>query len=405
MHRPILSLLTLLFLTSCNHESLSEKAEKIHERIFTIDSHTDTPLWFTRSAFDLNTRHDSRETRSRVDFPRMKEGGLDGIFFAAFVGQGERTPEANAKVKERINRIIDSIYTCVERYPEVAEIVTSPDEAYRCEREGRKAVFIGIENGYPVGTDISNVKEFYNRGVRYITLCHSANNEICDSSTDTTEHNGLSAFGEEVVKEMNRFGIMIDVSHISDSSFYDVINLSEAPVIASHSSIRAVRDNPRNLTDDMLQKLAANGGVIQICILSDYIKDMGPNPERDSAFDAIRIKYKYFKDLSEEEYKQARQEWIATDKKFPRKLATVSDMVDHIDHAVSIAGIDHVGIGTDFDGGGGLSDCYDVSEMGNITMELLKRGYSEEEIEKIWGRNLMRVMREVEEYATTRRQD
>jgi membrane dipeptidase len=262
-------------------------------------------------------------------------------------------------------------------------------------------VFIGIENGYPIGQDLSNIARFYAKGARYITLCHTKNNHICDSSTDTTEFNGLSDFGVEVVREMNRLGMMVDVSHISDSSFYDVLALSTVPVIASHSCARAMCDNPRNLNDDMLRKLAGNGGVIQLCILSDYVKTPDPNPARDSVFTAIREKYRNFTDLSEEEEKEARKDWHRADSLYPRVLASVSDAVDHIDHIVEVAGIDHVGIGTDFDGGGGLSDCTDVSQLGNITIELVKRGYTEEAIRKIWGGNIMRVMEQVQAHASS----
>jgi membrane dipeptidase len=268
-------------------------------------------------------------------------------------------------------------------------------DAYRIEDLGKRAIFIGVENGFPLGLDLNIVEVFYNKGARYITLCHTKNNDICDSSTDTTEHNGLSAYGEEVVLEMNRLGMMVDVSHISDSSFYDVINLSKTPVIASHSCARAICDNPRNLNDDMLKKLAENGGVIQMCILSDYVKAPKPYPERDSAQNTLRVKYRGFDDLTKEEMAMARKEWYAIDTIFPRKLATVSDAVDHIDHMVKVAGIDHVGIGTDFDGGGGLADCQDVSQLGNITLELVNRGYSEDEIQKIWGGNIMRVLQKV----------
>lgn len=200
----------------------------------------------------------------------------------------------------------------------------------------------------------------------------------------------------EVVKEMNRMGMMIDVSHISDSAFYDVIALSSAPVIASHSCARACCDHPRNLSDDMLKALAQNGGVVQMCILSDYVKKPENFPQRDSAYDAIRVKFHDFKNLTPEEEEAADREWYAVDSIFPRQLATVSDAVDHIDHMVKIAGIDHVGIGTDFDGGGGLADCRDASELTNITVELVRRGYSEEQIRKIWGGNLMQVMIKVQ---------
>ncbi len=290
---------------------------------------------------------------------------------------------------------IDSIHSHLARSGHTAGLAFTPGDAYRLEKEGKRTVFIGIENGYPVGDDLSNIAYFYGKGARYITLCHTRNNHICDSSTDTTEHNGLSSFGEEVVREMNRLGMMVDVSHISDSSFYDVLAVTSVPVIASHSCARAICDHPRNLNDDMLRALAANGGVIQMCILSDYVKTPAPNPERDSAFQAIREKYRYFTDLTEEEEKAARRDWHRADSLHPRVLATVSDAVDHIDHMVNVAGIDHVGIGTDFDGGGGLADCQDASQLVNITVELYRRGYSPEEIRKIWGGNIMRVMQQV----------
>jgi membrane dipeptidase len=202
------------------------------------------------------------------------------------------------------------------------------------------------------------------------------------------------------VKEMNRLGMLIDVSHISDSAYFDVLKLSKTPVIASHSSARAICDNPRNFSDEMLYALKENGGVIQICILSDYVKTPPSYPERDSAFQALREKYNHFEGLTEEQYNQAGKDWRALGRKYPKELATVANAVDHIDHVVKTIGIDYVGIGTDFDGGGGLKDCKDASELKNITLELLKRGYSKEEIKKIWGENFLRVFRAVESKAS-----
>jgi membrane dipeptidase len=377
-------------------KSPEQEAKRIHEKVLTIDSHTDTPWALLEGGFDLDARHDFKKDKSRVDFPRMKEGGLDAVFFAAFVGQRQRDAEGNAKAKEKVTNTIDSIWSNLTVRSATAGIALTPDDAYKLEKEGKRIVFIGIENGYAIGSDINNIEEFYNRGARYITLCHTRNNDICDSSTDTTEHNGLSDFGVEVVKEMNRVGMMIDVSHLSDSSFYDVLALTKVPVIASHSCARAVCDSPRNLNDDMLMKLAQNGGVIQMCILSDYVKKPEPYPERDSAFKALDKKYGNFNSLSDADAKKAWQEWDKTDSIYARKLASVSDVVDHIDHIVKVAGIDYVGIGTDFDGGGGLAGCEDVSQLGNITLELVKRGYTEDDIQKIWGGNLMRVMGEVQ---------
>lgn len=384
----------LLILGSCSFKPTEPNAMAlaIHEKVLTVDTHTDTPWELIRGDFNLNERHDYKETRTRVDFPRMKEGGMDAIFFASFVGQGPRTPEAYDKAFAKCVQQIDSIHTHLARSGETAGLAFAPEDAYMLEKEGKRAIYIGIENGYPVATDLANIGFFYNKGARYITLCHSKNNQICDSSNDTTEFNGLSDFGYEVVAEMNRQGIMVDVSHSSDSSFYDIINASKVPVIASHSCARALCDNPRNLNDDMLRKLAENAGVIQMCILSAYVKTPDPNPTRDSAFRAIRTKYRDFTDLTEEEEINARADWYSADSLYPKTLATVADAVDHIDHIVEVAGIDHVGIGTDFDGGGGLADCQDVSQMTNITIELVKRGYSEEDISKIWGGNIMRVM-------------
>ncbi|MFK5857599.1 MAG: dipeptidase, partial [Bacteroidota bacterium] len=387
-----------LILPACNNakeESIADKASRIHAKVLTVDSHVDTPMRLTHSGFDIGKYHDVNDEKSRVDFPRMKEGGLDAVFFAIFTGQGKRTTEGNEKVKNYAIEISDSIHSALKKYSNLAQLALTPKDAYNAEKEGKRAIFIGMENGYPIGNDISLVSEYYNLGVRYITLCHSKNNDICDSSTDTTEHNGLSVFGAEVVEEMNNLGMMIDVSHASDSSFYDVIKLSKSPIIASHSCSRTLCDNPRNLTDEMLKLLAKNNGVIQLCILSDYVKKPDPNPKRDSCQQVVRKKYRFFQDLSNNEMVNARKDWYAIDTIYPAKYAKVSDAVNHIDHIVDVIGIEHIGIGTDFDGGGGLEDCVDVSQLGNITLELVKRGYSEEDIEKIWGGNIMRVMQEV----------
>lgn len=382
-------------LISGNPGSIEKKAAKIHKEVLTIDSHNDTPLRMMLKGFDISIRHDPRKEYTKVDFPRMKEGGLDGAFFAAFVSQGPRNPQGYEKVKQKILVLFDTIDNAVIRYPELAGLAVHPDDAFRLKKEGKRAVFIGIENGYAIGKDLTLIGDYYRHGARYITLCHTKNNDICDSSTDTTEFNGLSAFGKTVVAEMNRIGMMIDISHASDKSFYDVLSITKAPVIASHSCARALCNNPRNLDDDMLGALAKNGGVIQMCILSDYVKAPEPNALRDSLLGAIRLKYHDWDNLTEEQVKNYRKERRDLDAQFPSKLATVADVADHIDHLVEVAGVDHVGIGTDFDGGGGVDGCYDVSEMGNITLELVSRGYSKEEIRKIWGGNLMRVMNEV----------
>ncbi len=395
MSRVICFTLILILFPACtdNTSRLVSQAEKIHAKTLTVDTHCDTPMNIAGSDFDLGIRH----TEGCVDFPRMKEGGLDAEFFAVFTSQGPRNDSAYNEIYEYALSVLDKVQSNVEKYPDIAGIATSPGDALRLKKEGKISAFIGIENGYPIGLDLNRVKAFYDRGARYITLSHTRNNDICDSSTDPRgpEHDGLSEFGKKVVEEMNRLGMMVDVSHISDNAFYDVLEVSTAPVIASHSSCRALCESPRNLDDDMLLALRDNGGVIQICILSDYLKIPDPNPQLDARLKEFADKYVDFGLLGEEEKKIARGEYRAIRERY-EKLATVDDVADHIDHVVQVIGIDHVGIGTDFDGGGGVEECMSVADMKNITIELLQRGYSWKDIAKIWGGNIMRVMKEAE---------
>ncbi len=387
-----------LFLAGCENseEHLSRRAAKIHASILTIDSHCDTPMEFSDPAFDLGKRHNE----GCVDFPRMKEGGLHAEFFAVFTAQGPRNDSTYSKAHQKALDILNEINKNVAKNSSLAEIATTPDDAYRLKKAGKIAAFIGMENGYPVGKDLTRIKLYYDLGARYMTLAHTKNNDICDSSTDPAgaENNGLSAFGIQVVKEMNRLGMMVDISHISDKSFYDVLNITKAPVIASHSSCRALCGSPRNLADDMLLALKENGGVIQICILGNYLKTPEPNPELDSKLKELKDKYGDYDALSDSVKKVVRKEYRDIRKKY-EKSATVKDIVDHIDHVVQVIGIDYVGIGTDFDGGGGVEGCRTVSDMKNITIELLRRGYSKSDITKIWGGNIMRVLRKVGEVA------
>lgn len=398
----ILFLLTgILFPDFTQKKEISEKMVlEIHHKALTVDTHVDTPMALLNESYDVGKRNEA--PHSRVDFVRMKEGGLDAIFFAAFTGQRERTAKNTQEAYQRAHEMIDSTWAVCDKYHNLAEVATASEDAHRLKTLGKQAIYIGMENGFPLGTDLNRVKEFYKRGVRYITLCHSKNNEICDSSTDATgaEHNGLSRFGEEVVTEMNLLGIMVDVSHISDKAFYDVINLSKAPVIASHSSVRAIARHPRNMTDEMIKALAKNGGVIQICLLDDYVKDPDTTTVRYQKMQELRKIYNAeFESMNDDEKAAFRKKWRETQEKYPKNLPTVADLVDHIDHVKNLVGIDYVGIGSDFDGGGGLADCQDVSQFPNITREMVKRGYSEEEILKVWGGNFFRVFREVEALA------
>ena len=396
MEKILVFSFVLLFISACssNEDKLIRKADRLHSSILTVDTHCDTPMSFSDPDFDLGKWNEG----GCVDFPKMKEGGLHSEFFAVFIGQGPRNDSSYNLVHQEALEIFKDIHENVKRNSDQAEIALTADDAYRLKKSGKIAAFIGLENGYPIGKNISRVKQYYELGARYITLAHTRNNDICDSSTDPAgpENKGLSVLGEQIVREMNRLGMMVDVSHISDEAFYDVLEVSSAPVIASHSSCRALCGSPRNLTDDMLLALKENGGVIQICILSNYLKTPEPNPELEAKLKEFRKQYSDYRTLPEDSKRVVRFEYRAIQKKY-EKLASVKDIVDHIDHAVQIIGIDYVGIGTHFDGGGGVNGCINAAEMKNITIELLRRGYPKTDIEKIWGGNIMRVMRKVEE--------
>lgn len=328
-------------------------AKEMHERILSVDTHTDTPFWFKRPGFSIADRE-----KNRVNLPKMEEGKLDGVFLAAFIWQEKRDDASLQKAVDKTTAIIQSIYEQVEQNKELCGIALTPEDLIRLKQEGKKAFFIGIENGYGIGKELKNIARFKKMGVNYITLCHSYDNDICDSSTHTKkEWDGLSPFGEEVVKEMNRQGVMVDLSHAGESTFWDVMKLTDVPVICSHSSARALCDHDRNLTDEQLRALAENGGVVQLCLLDEYI-------DKDA------------------------------------KHASITHAIEHIDHMVQVAGIDHVGIGTDFDGGGGLIGCNGDNDLIQITVKLIEKGYTEEDIRKIWGGNLLRVLKQVQEAAT-----
>ena len=324
-----------------------QQAKDIHTRILSVDTHTDTPLWF-RGGFSVGLRKNNQ-----VSIQKMEEGKLDAQFLAAFLGQGERDDASLQKAVDDCTKLITEIHAEVEKYKDACGIAITEADAWRLKAEGKKSFFIGIENGYGIGKDIKNIRKFKDMGVNYITLCHSWDNDICNSSTNTADASkGLTPFGRKVVKEMNKQGILIDLSHASEGTFWDVVKLSKDPIFASHSGVKALCGSDRNLTDDQLRALAKNGGVIQICIFKRYQND---KPEE----------------------------------------ASIMDVVRHIDHAVKVAGIDHVGIGSDFDGGGGLLGCNGDNDMINITVKLLEMGYTEEDLRKIWGGNFFRILTQV----------
>ena len=391
----------LVVLNGCTtQKSLSERTAQIHDRVLTVDTHIDWPMrQFLNPDFNPSLRHAPGQYDSgQWDLVRMQEGGLDVVFMSIFTPQRKRTDEGHAKAKEIALEQIELTKKMVADNPDVAEIALTPEAAYRLEKAGKRAIFMGLENGYPIAKDPRNLKLFFDLGVRYITRTHSKNNELGDSSTDEQpEWDGLSPLGEEVVKEMNRLGMMVDVSHVHDKTFWDIIELTEAPVIASHSSARSLRDVPRNLSDEMLEAIAENGGVVQVCLLDDFIKEMAQTPEREAALDQLKEKRSAWirGELNQDEIQKLQQKYWEINQKYPKNRPTLAEAIDHLDRMVKVMGIDHVGIGSDFDGGGGLIGIDDVSQMPNITKELLARGYTEDDIRKIWGGNLMRVFNEV----------
>jgi membrane dipeptidase len=387
-------------------EQLIAKAKEIHARVLTIDTHDDIPFNFATAEVDPGVRDDRQ-----VNIPKMQEGGLNVGFFIVYVGQTARTPENYEKAKADAMTKFNAIHRMAkEMHPDKIELAFATEDVARIHRSGKLVACIGIENGYVIGKDPSLLKKYHELGARYITLAHNGHNDICDSANpqkdfgDTeAEHNGVSEFGKQVIAEMNRLGIMVDVSHISKKAMLEAAKLSKAPVIASHSSARALCDVPRNMDDEQLLALKENGGVIQITAVSSFIKK--DPPEKEEAEKKLREEigvpsfaaWNKLTEAQREEYQRLQREF---DKKWPR--ATVKDFVDHLDHCVKLIGVDHVGISSDFDGGGGIEGWEDASETFNLTLELVRRGYSEEDIAKIWGGNLLRVWREVERVSSAR---
>lgn len=400
---PFLPLLLVACGSEMTEEEIVARATEIHSQIITIDTHDDIPGNFATPEVDPGVRGNRR-----VDIPKMKEGGLDAAFFVVYVGQGERTPEGYERAKEVAQGKFDAIHRMAEdMYPDDIEIAYSPDDVVRIHESGKRIACIGVENGYAIGRDLSLIERYHAQGARYFGLSHNGHNDICDSANpnsrlgdEETEHGGVSEFGEQVIAELNRVGIMVDVSHVSRASMLDAVRLSRAPIIASHSSTTALADVSRNLNDEQLLALKENGGVAQMVALGEFVK-VDP-PEKEAALQALREEmgwtdYAARRAATPEQREEYQRRVAELDEQWPR--ATVQDFVNHIDHAVQLIGIDHVGISSDFDGGGGVVGWNDASESLNVTIELVRRGYTEEEIRKLWGGNLLRVWREVERVA------
>ena len=389
-------------LTNDTSEALTTRAEAIHNAVMVIDSHDDIP-------FDFATANvDPQNAPRQVNLEKMREGGLNVAFFAVYVGQTERTPENYAEARTGALIKFEAIHRMAEKmYPEQIDIAYSADDAQRIHESGKLVAAIGIENGYVLGQDVSTLASYYELGARYITLAHNGHNDIADSAQpnaqygdENSEHGGISEFGAKVIAEMNRLGIIVDVSHISMAAALDAMRLSHAPVFASHSSAYALAAHPRNMDDETLLALRENGGVIQIVAFDGYLKIQPA--ERNAARDALRTEFgiesaRDLPNLASEQRREFDRRWAELLDRWPP--AGLREFVDHIDYAVNLIGIDHVGISSDFDGGGGISGWQDASETFNVTLELVRRGYSQTEIEKLWGANLLRVWREVEAVA------
>ncbi len=338
-------MLTPLMAVQFDDSLLIEKAKRIHKKIISFDTHNDSALKINKLNLGENVNN------IQVTFPMMKHGGLDGAFFAIYIGQKSRASDSVLIARNYVDSQLLKFKNYVERSDD-ASVVTSAKEIIQNKNEGRISVLLALENGYPIGKDISQVKRYYNMGVRAITLCHNLNNDICDSSMDSvTEHKGLSEFGYRLVKEMNRLGMIIDVSHASSETLSDIFKVTALPVIASHSGAYSLKNHKRNLRDNEIWAIASTGGLIQVASGKFFLSDK------------------------------------------PKEEVSVKDLADHIDHIRAIAGIEHIGLGTDFDGGGGVVGMEDASKMINLTVELLKRGYTHRDLELFWGGNLIRIMK------------
>lgn len=403
MHRPIAGLAALVaaFLIAAPSARAAE-ANAIHQRILTLDSHLDTPMSFGRPGWSMMENHTYADDLSQVDYPRMVRGGLDGGFFAIYTAQGPRTQEGYAAARDQALKRAIEIREMVARNSGYFELATSADDAARIVAARKRVVYQSMENAYPIGKDLSLLKTFRDLGVKMIGPVHFSNNDFADSATDPKgpEWQGLSQLGKDFVAEANRLGIVIDASHASDQAFDQMLALSKAPIILSHSGAKAVFNHPRNIDDERIKKLAAAGGVIQINSYSDYMVRVPEIPELDEELRALGRKYGPYRTLSGATLRTYVQERRAIEAKHPVPRATMNDLMAHIIHTLKLVGADHVGIGLDLDGGGGVTGLDDVEGIPAITRRLVAAGYGESDLAKIWGGNLLRVLREADAKAS-----
>lgn len=368
-----------------------------HDGFFTIDTHIDTPTAsLMRPDWDFAARHDRAADRSQCDLPRMAEGGLDALGFAVFVTQAARTPAGYARAHDSALRVIGRVHEVVAANSGLCALALRADDGPRLKAEGKRALYLAIENSYSLGLDAGNVAKFHALGVRMLGLNHMLHNDLADSSTDPrgSEWGGLGPFGREVVAECNRLGIVLDGSHASDDAVWDLLECSRTPPLLTHTSCRALCDHPRNVGDDLLRALAAKGGVIQINALPITVTHV-PEDGRYAELNEFLLRLVDI-EMTPEMRGLLGAEWRRLDEKYPNPRCTLDDYIRHIEHAVAVAGIDHVGIGCDFDGGGGFDGLNEVSDFPALTAALRSRGWTEEQLAKLWGDNTLRVLRACE---------
>ena len=376
---------------------LTQRATDIHQLVLTLDTHVDIPPNYATEAVDPGAY-----THLQVDLPKMIEGGLDAAFFIVFVSQGPLTEEGFAQAYEAAITKFEAIHRQAALYGHVIGMAYSPDDVERLADEGKLAAMIGVENGYQLGANLEHVQEYYDRGARYMSLTHMGNTQLADSSgggrgAPEPEYGGLSKLGKKAISQMNELGVMVDVSHASKDATLQAIRTSKAPVIASHSALRAFRDLPRNISDEEVKAIAAAGGVVQLVAFDSYIREIPA--EKQAAVGEIRKEMglnsrEAMRAATPRQWADLRNRVRELDAVWPR--SSVSDMVDQIDYAVALVGIDHVGISSDFGGGGGIEGWDSADQTFNVTLEMVRRGYSLEDVGKVWSGNLLRVWRAVE---------
>ncbi|CAN7606029.1 dipeptidase [Phenylobacterium sp. LjRoot225] len=373
------------------------QARALHEGLLTLDTHLDTPAKFHTPGWDILDRHKVADD-SRVDYPRMVEGGLDGGFFAIYTPQGPRTPQGDAAARDAALIRAVEIREMVARHGDRFELALKADDAAAIVGRGKRVVFMSIENSSPLEGDLTLMATFQKLGVRLVGPVHFKNNDLADSATDAPEWHGLSPAGRRFVAEANRLGMVLDASHASDEVLDQMIALSRTPIILSHSGCKAVFDHPRNIDDRRLKALADSGGVIQINAMSAYLIPTPKIPAREAALAALMAKTNPPGGLTPQQEQAFQAEYRAIQKQYPQPQATLDDYMAQLLHALKVAGVDHVGIGADMDGGGGVAGLEDVAAYPVITARLLAAGYNREDLVKIWGGNVLRVLRQAEAY-------